>query len=617
MTETRMTGGRMMSLAGWRLLTRELAPRRRALAFLALWSVLESLPSLLSGLAMAAALDQGFLAGNAAAGLAWLGVLGVAMVLQSLATRNTFPWLAQIVEPIRDGLVRVVVEGALRQAVEHDERADGSVVSRLGRQTETVRNLIAALLRTLRPTLASLVLALVGLVALAPIVAALVAPLVAASLGLFAWLTRALAARQRASVLAGERVAQVSTDLFEGLRDVVAAGATGSARESADRALVAEARARQALARTSSLRTLIMFLGTGVPVLLILLLSPWLLRPGRLTPGELVGATTYLVGTLDPALRSLTGTIAAWGRQLGVLLHRIAETGAVGEATPHRKLRPTTFDLTIEGLTFAYGAAAEPVIDNLTMRVPAGRHLAVVGPSGTGKSTLARLLAGLLTPQSGEIRLGGVPVADVSRSRVALIPQEAYVFTGTLRENLTYLHPEPATADLEQSTIFPAAPGGGSPGGAIYRWSTTLDVLHTDATRGDLDEAVAALGLAELVDRLGGYEARLGVGGPVLSAGERQLIALARVYLSPAKVIVLDEATCHLDPATEALAEEAFATGGRTLIVIAHRITSARRADRILLLDGRSAQLRTHDDLLARSPRYAGLVANWDYQPAR
>ncbi|MEO3859145.1 ABC transporter ATP-binding protein [Acrocarpospora sp. B8E8] len=566
-----------VSKAGWRLLTRELAQRRRALAFLGAWSVLESLPALFSGLAVAAALDQGFLAGRPGIGLAWLGALGLAMVLQSLATRNTFPWLARIVEPIRDALVRTVVEAALRRAVDGEEGADGSVVSRLGRQAETVRNLVAALLRTLRPTLASMVLALVGLFALAPIVAAIVTPLVLLSLGLFAWLTRALAARQREMILAGERVTRVATDIFDGLRDVVAGGAVDTARETADRALRTEARARLVLARTSSLRTLIMALGGGVPVLLILLLSPWLLRPGRMTPGELVGATTYLVSTLDPALRSLTGTIASWGRQLGVLLHRIAETSAPSDVTaPRRDIRPVSYDLTVTGLTFAYGPKADPVIDDLTLRIPAGRHLAVVGPSGTGKSTLAMLLAGLATPQSGEVRLGGVPVTHVRVAEIALIPQEAYVFSGSLHENLTYLSP--------------------------------------DTTRPELDRAVAALGMGELVRRLGGYSARLGVGGPALSAGERQHISLARVYLSPAKVIVLDEATCHLDAAAEARAEEAFAATGRTLIVIAHRISSARRADRVLLLDGTSAQLGSHDNLLIRSARYTDLVGNWDHQ---
>ncbi|MEV0589882.1 ABC transporter ATP-binding protein [Nonomuraea cavernae] len=569
---------RLVSRAGWRLLTEELSRRRRGLTILAGWSVVESLPALLSGLAVAAALDQGFLAGHPLVGLGWLGLLGLAMVVQALATRNTFPWLADMVEPIRDVLVRKVVAGALRRATQEGRSGDGSVVARLSGQTETVRNLVAALLRTLRPTVASLIAALAGLIALAPVVAAIAAPLIAVSLGLFAWLTRALAVRQRELILAGERMAREATGVIEGLRDVVACGAAPTAHDAVERAVMAEARAGIAMARTSSARGLIMAVGGVVPLILVLLLAPWLIASGRLTSGELVGAATYLAGSLDPALRSLTGTVASWCRQLGVLLHRIAETSTLPDVPARRgHARPDAGDLRVTGLTFGYGPQVEPVIDDLTLSIAAGEHLAIVGASGIGKSTLAALLAGLTRPQYGTVRLGGVDVNEIDeahlRRSVALVPQEAYVFTASLRDNLTYLRPEAKDADL--------------------------------------DLTVTALGMWPLVNRLGGYDAPLGIGGPVLSAGERQLIALGRVYLSAASVLVLDEATCHLDPGAEARAEEALAATGRTLVVIAHRISSAGRAQRILLLDGNRAQAGTHRELLAASSVYAALVGHW------
>ncbi|MFI6318929.1 ABC transporter ATP-binding protein [Nonomuraea sp. NPDC050556] len=560
----------MVSRAGWRFLLVELGRRRRAMVFLGVWSVVESAPALLSGIAVAAALDRGFLAGRPGVGLGWLGALGLAMVVQALATRNTFPWLADLVEPLRDALVRAVVTGALRRAVELGERGDGAVVARLSGQTEAVRNLVAALLRTLRPTVASMVLAVAGLVTLSPVVAAIAVPLILLSLGLFAWLTPALAVRQRRLILAGEEMARAATDVFSGLRDVVACGAVGDARDTVERTVLAEARASLAMARASSARSVIMAIGGAVPVILILLLAPWLLGTARLTSGELVGAITYLVGTLDPALRALTGTVASWGRQLGVLLHRLAETTAAPTPPERGQAGPGSGDLLVTGLTFAYGPQAEPVIDDLTLDVPAGEHLAIVGPSGIGKSTLAALLTGLAVPQKGTVRLGGGDVAEVSRSHVALIPQETYVFTGTLRENLAYLRP--------------------------------------DVTDAELDRAVAALGMRPLVDRLGGYDAPL---GQTLSMGERQLVALCRVHVSAARVVVLDEATCHLDPEAEARAEAAFAATGRTLVVIAHRISSACRARRILLLDGTAALTGSHQALLATSRVYADLVGHW------
>lgn len=231
--------------------------------------------------------------------------------------------------------------------------------------------------------------------------------------------------------------------------------------------------------------------------------------------------------------------------------------------------------MALRGVTFAYGPDAEPAVRDLDLAVEEGDHLAIVGPSGAGKSTLAGLVAGLLTPQKGELRLGGVPVGELDAAGAAhsrvLIPQEAYVFAGTLGENLEYLAPHSSTARL--------------------------------------DEAVDLLGARQLVDRLGGHDAP--IDPAALSAGERQLVTLVRAYVSPAPLIILDEAACHLDPAAEARVERAFAVRAGTLLVIAHRISSARRARRILLLDGGRALLGSDEELLSGSPLYRDLVGYW------
>jgi ATP-binding cassette subfamily C protein len=229
-------------------------------------------------------------------------------------------------------------------------------------------------------------------------------------------------------------------------------------------------------------------------------------------------------------------------------------------------------------VTFSHGPHAEPVLRDFDLVVDAGDHLAVVGPSGVGKSTLGGVAAGLLTPQSGQVLLGGVPVEGWQPTALAchrvLIPQEAYVFTGTIGENVTYLRP--------------------------------------DASPADVDAAVAVLGARPLVDRLGGLDAELSPAA--LSAGERQLLTLVRAYLSPATLVILDEATCHLDPAADARVEEAFAARPGSLVVMAHRISSAMRARRVLVLDGCRPQLGTHSELLATSALYRDLVGHW--QPA-
>jgi ABC-type multidrug transport system fused ATPase/permease subunit len=283
---------------------------------------------------------------------------------------------------------------------------------------------------------------------------------------------------------------------------------------------------------------------------------------------------------VHPALQTLVRGLGNTGLWLLVTLARIVEeTEAPADARPAGRARsadPRGHDAMLRDVTFSYGRASEPVVDGLDLAIWEDDHLAVVGPSGAGKSTLAGLIAGLLEPQHGTVLLGGAPVAALDAMTAArhrtLIPQEAYVFAGTLRENLAYLRP--------------------------------------DASDAVIDAAVDRLGAQALVERLGGPSADLDP--HALSAGERQLLTLVRAYISPARLVILDEATCHLDPAAEARVERAFADRDGSLLIIAHRISSALRARRVLLLDAGHALLGRHDDLLLRSALYRDLVGHWN-----
>jgi ABC-type multidrug transport system fused ATPase/permease subunit len=557
-----------------RLLATEIGRHRAALAVLAGWSLLEATPPLLSGQLVARALDRGFVAGRPATGAGYLLLLGLLYAVAALATRRCYPPVATIVESLRDGLLRRVVQAALGTAVATGGHADPAAVARINQHLETVRDVTAGLLLDLRRTAFTVVAAIVGLLTLDPAVALLVGVPVAACLAAFTILMITLNRRQRAAVLAEEAVAASAGPVVEGLRDVAALGAERHARQVVGADIDRQYRATTALVRAGGLRAPVIALGTYLPPVLILLVAPRLLR-GGLSVGDLLGAITYLGAALEPALRSLVQTLGNAGIRLSVTLRRLVETITLPvppAAVPGRA--PRGHGIELSGLTFGYRPGT-PVIRDLTLAVPAGDHLAIVGPSGIGKSTLACLLAGTERPWAGEIRIGGVPLADLGETAlhatVTLIPQEAYVFDGTLWENLTYLRP--------------AAPP------------------HAVHAAADL------FGLHPLRTRTGGYHTDLTPA--TLSAGERQLIALARAYLSTAPIAILDEATCHLDPAAEARAEAAFATRPGTLIVIAHRSTSARRARHILLMAEDDTCHGTHDSLLRTSPLYRDLTGLW------
>ncbi|MFF3373562.1 ABC transporter ATP-binding protein [Streptomyces sp. NPDC002680] len=570
---------------GLRLLRSGLRGSRRPLTGLAAWSLVEASPALASGWVTAAAIDRGFLADRPLTGLAWLGLLAVLYGARAGAERAMFPYFAAVVEPLRDHLVRVLVRATVEQAARQG-RADSAAVARLTRQVELVRNLVATLLRTARPLALTLVAAVIGLLLLDPVAAAVVVPPLLSVLLVFPLTLRAMMRRRRAVVLAEEQVAVRTGEVLGAARDIFALGAREHALGQVEAATNAYVRAGVAAARFGAVRVLLVFLGGHLPLLALLLTGPWLVSTGRISPGELVGAITYVTGSLIGALASVTGSVGGYWTQLGSTLTRLAETAYIEPETAPGTASvsaPDGFRLTAERLTFGYGPHAEPVLRDLSLDVPEGGHLAIVGASGIGKSTLAGLLAGLETPSSGTVRLGGSDLARLdpgsSARTVALVPQEAYVYHGSVRENLRY--------------------------------------LASTATDAELARAAVEVGADAVIERLGGLDAELVDPATQLSTGERQLLVLARAFVSPARVVVLDEATCHLDPAAEARAESAFAARPGTLIVIAHRIASARRARHVLLLDGEHAYLGTHKDLLAVSAGYADLAGHWAAEVAR
>ncbi|MFF4592358.1 ATP-binding cassette domain-containing protein [Amycolatopsis sp. NPDC001319] len=537
-------------------------------------SALEGAPAFFSGRLVELAVDRGFAVGAPGVGVGYLALFGVAALAGAFGSRLVWRQLGRVVEPLRDALVTAVVRGVLHDPSPPRNAADASGVARITQHVEVVRDATAGLLVQARAMVVTTAAAIVGLATVAgQLLLPVAVPVVVAVAG-FAALLPSLARRQRALVLADERTAETTGAVLGGMWDVVACGAEPGAALAVYDAVEKQAEAAVKVAYSGAARSLVISLGAFVPLIASLAVAPGLVESKQLTAGAALGALVYLATTMQPALRGLAATASTVVLRLIVALKRLAETAEVPPPKLETRKAHGT-DLEVRGLTFRWGAAPEPVVRGLDLDLRAGDHLAVVGPSGIGKSTLAGLLTGLLTPQAGRVLLGGVPVAEAANRHelVALIPQQAYVFAGTLRDNLGLFAP------------------------------TASDEHLLDAAR--------AVGAEELLTRLGGLDAELGHEAEGLSGGEAQLIALARVHASAARIVILDEATSTLDPAAEARAERAFTHRGGTLVVIAHRLSSAMRARSVLVLDGRETLLGSHAELLVQSSRYAALMQAW------
>jgi len=242
---------------------------------------------------------------------------------------------------------------------------------------------------------------------------------------------------------------------------------------------------------------------------------------------------------------------------------------------------PARGDVVASGLAFSYVPGAALVLDGVDLTIPDGERLALVGPTGAGKSTLAKLIARMYDPTSGRVTFGGVDLRDATTSsladRIVVVPQEGFLFDGSIRDNVR--------------------------------------LANADATDDEVDSALRAVGVYDRFAALPeGLDTEVRERGSRLSAGEKQLVSLARAALVDPALLVLDEATSSLDPGTEALVEAAMARlmEDRTVVVIAHRLTTSERADRVgVVAGGRLVEVGTHAELVAAGGHYAELYRTW------
>ncbi|GGR81668.1 multidrug ABC transporter ATP-binding protein [Micromonospora fulviviridis] len=361
-------------------------------------------------------------------------------------------------------------------------------------------------------------------------------------------------------------------------------GIAGRTARRLDAAIEGQRQAQQKAIRISILGSSVGELAAGLALAGVVVVGVNLGVDRTLSIGQLTAFLFLVTLFIQPVqiatevLNEAQNAIAGWRRVLDVLdvAPDVADPGEQG-----RELPPGPLDIRFAGVTFAY-PGGPPVLHDVTVEIPAKSRVAVVGETGSGKTTFAKLLTRLMDPTEGEVLLSGVSLREVRfeslRSRVVMVPQDGFLFDATVGENVRFARPE-----------------------------------LTDA---QLTAAFSELGLADWLDGLpAGLDTPVGERGEALSVGERQLVALARAYVADPDLLVLDEATSAVDPATEVRLQRTLdaVTRGRTTLAIAHRLSTAQAADEVIVVDrGRIVQRGPHDELL-RDPEsvYALLFASW------
>ncbi|YAL81963.1 ABC transporter ATP-binding protein [Dermacoccaceae bacterium W4C1] len=330
-------------------------------------------------------------------------------------------------------------------------------------------------------------------------------------------------------------------------------------------------------------------LAAGLIMIAVLAVGAWMVAGGSLTVGELVAFVflvnlfTQPVQTATETLNEMQNAIAGWRRVIGILdtPAEVADPGAEGVDSARGPITAV-----FEDVGFAYPGNA-PVLTGIDLRLEPGRRYAIVGETGSGKTTLAKLLTRLMDPSSGRVLLDGTDLRRIRfsalRSRVVMVPQEGFLFDTDLLDNLRFGAPQ--------------------------------------ASREQVADALTQLGLGDWAAGLPrGLDTAVGQRGESLSAGERQLVALVRAYLADPDLLVLDEATSAVDPATEVRLQRALEqlTAGRTSVAIAHRLSTAEAADEVIVMDaGHIVQRGPHSALVAQDGGvYARLHASWSRQNA-
>jgi ATP-binding cassette, subfamily B, bacterial len=470
---------------------------------------------------------------------------------------------------------------------------------RTGRVVARMTNDIDAMSDLVTDGLVTFITSVITLLGIAVILVLMDWQLALATLTVAPALALAATRFRRQSSAAWRRVRETATvvtvQLQEALSGVRAIQAFRRERTTAERFADAAHAERRAHQRTIRLAALffpgVEFAGAAASVV-VLGVGGHQVLSGGLEIGTLAAFLLYLRSLFDPVqqLSELYDTFqsaTAGAERVGAVL---SVEPTVREAADPLPLRAPRGEVRLDGVRFAYASGdgeGPEVLHGVDLHVPAGSTLALVGPTGAGKSTVAKLIARFYDPQSGTVTLDGVDVRQVAladlRSAMGYVPQEGFLFSSF---------------------------NGGS--------ATVADNIgfgRPDATRAEIEAAAVAVGADAIIRRLPqGYDTEVGNRGVLLSAGERQLIAFARAWIADPALLILDEATSNLDVVTEAQVQQALRRlrQGRTTVLIAHRLSTVIEADQVAIVeDGRVVEAGPPDELLDRGGRFANLYQRW------
>lgn len=561
-----------------------LRPYRTRIIFMSLAVIASTASALAPPYLAGRAIDSGIEAGNISALNLTIALFVIAIIVNAV-TSWLQTWLV--------GWVGIRVLQDLREQVfKHIQRMSigffnrnrpGTLISRMTNDIEALNQLISDGIVTLFANL----LTVFGVVAIMllldwrlALITFLVLPLLLVTSLVFRRYSAGAFRETR------EQIAKVTSHLQETLSGVRVVRAFGQESRHIDRMTELNEANRQANMKTVYLNAsyfpateLLTAVGTSA----ILLFGGWQAIQGNIMIGVVISFVGYLQLFFDP-IQQLAQLYATYQQGMAALdkIFILLDTEVEIVDSPEA-IEPPPLEgrITFDHVSFSYDDNENWATSNIDFEISPGETVALVGSTGAGKSTLAKLITRFHDPQRGRILIDGRPLADYRqrslRSQMGIVPQEGFLFSGSIAENIAFGRP--------------------------------------DATIEEIAEAADAVGATPFIERLSdGLETEVGERGVQLSSGQRQLVAFARVILAEPRILILDEATSAVDTRTEKVIERALdeVLEGRTAVVIAHRLSTIRRADRIIVLEhGQIAESGSHEQLIAAGGRYAGLYSSW------